>query len=184
MIERVMQGARAAMEVTKVARRSQFELLPPPPGSVLFLGDSITEGGLWNEWFPYVVAINRGIGGDTVIGVADRLDTALGSPAVISLLIGTNDLQLYGQDRDVAEIVKEAEQLVRAVRQHAPKALAREVNAHYLDLWPDLADGAGALRAEFTLDALHLNGFGYRAWTNRLRPLIDDGIAAPDFAQR
>jgi hypothetical protein len=49
-------------------RASQFEALPRVAGRVVFLGDSITEGGCWEEWFPELPACNRGIGGDSVGG--------------------------------------------------------------------------------------------------------------------
>jgi hypothetical protein len=39
-------------------------------GEVVFLGDSITAGGAWHEWFPDVPVVNRGIDGDTSL---DRL---------------------------------------------------------------------------------------------------------------
>jgi len=44
---------------------------------VLFLGDSITEQGMWHEWLPEVPTLNRGIGGDTVHEVQARLDSAV-----------------------------------------------------------------------------------------------------------
>ena len=73
-------------------RASQFDLLPRPQAHVVFLGDSITEHGNWNEWFPATPLVNRGISGDTTAGVLARLDTAIDNPLAVFLLIGTNDL--------------------------------------------------------------------------------------------
>ena len=50
---------------------------------------------------------------------------------------------------------------------HAPPsenfALADEFSTKYRDLWPLLSDGRGALRKEYTLDNLHVNGLGYKS---------------------
>ncbi|WP_285320338.1 GDSL-type esterase/lipase family protein [Pseudarthrobacter sp. lyk4-40-TYG-27] len=175
-------------------RRSQFEELPLPPRRVLFLGDSITEGGQWDEWFPELQTLNRGIGGDDVQGVLTRLDTAIHDPVAISLLIGTNDLG--GAKRKAEDIAASIQELVKEIRKRAPKApflinsvmprrrkyrenitflnlllrnIAARENAVFVDLWPALADDNGALREEFTSDALHLNGLGYAAWAKVLR---------------
>lgn len=66
-------------------------------GSVVFLGDSITQG--WGTEmggnFPGMKVANRGISGDTTRGVLIRLDEdvlAL-NPRAVVLLIGTNDLE-------------------------------------------------------------------------------------------
>lgn len=60
---------------------------------IVFLGNSITEGGDWKTLFPTVNAVNRGISGDVTDGILNRLDEVLSSqPKKIFLLIGTNDL--------------------------------------------------------------------------------------------
>lgn len=180
-------------------RVSQLDRLPPLPGRVVFLGDSITDHGAWAEWFPEHMTLQRGISGDTVSGVRGRLGTALHDPSAISLLIGTNDLGGMGPTRDVDEIGAQAEDLVRAIRTAAPDAallvnsvmprtkrmaptiqglnehyarIAGNAGATYVDLWPELAAPDGSLRDEFTLDHVHLNGAGYDAWVRVLRPLL------------
>lgn len=183
----------------KAMRRAQFEQLPLPEGRVLFLGDSLTEQGLWHEWFPELPTLNRGISGDTVGEVRARLDSAVHAPVAISLLVGTNDLSGIGRSRDVTAIAAEFRELVEELRRRAPEArlvvnsvtprkatfadqvralnheyaaIARDADATWLDLWPVLSDGAGSLRAQFTGDSLHLNGAGYAAWVEVLRPLL------------
>ena len=183
-------------------RASQFERLPRRPGRVVFLGDSITEWGLWEEWFPELAVLNRGIGGDSVGGVQARLGTAIEDPTAVSLLIGTNDLGGMGQSRDVGRIATQARELIVSIRGLAPDAtllvnsvmprtrslaapiqdlnhryaaIATESGAKYVDLWPVLADRDGSMRDELTLDHLHLNGAGYEAWVAVLRPLLAQG---------
>jgi len=42
-------------------------------GDVVFFGDSITAGGQWQEYFPYLTTINLGVVGDTVECLLTRL---------------------------------------------------------------------------------------------------------------
>lgn len=190
---------RRLLAPSKAMRRSQLERLPLPPGCVLFLGDSITELGMWHEWLPELPTLNRGIGGDTVCEVQARLDSAVNQPTVISLLVGTNDLSGIGPSPEVPVIAAQFRHLVAELRRRAPDAhlivnsvmprkatfadpvralnheyaaIARAVDATWLDLWPVLADGADSLRAQYTGDSLHLNGAGYAAWVDALRPLL------------
>lgn len=180
-------------------RVSQLEHLTPPPGRVVFLGDSITDQGAWAEWFPELRTLNRGISGDSVSGVHARLESALHDPTGISLLIGTNDLGGMGRSRRVDAIATQFDDLVGAIRGAAPDAvllinsvmprtkrmapkirdlneryarIADRAGATYVDLWPSLAAPDGSLRDALTSDHLHLNGAGYEAWVGELRPLL------------
>ncbi|MGW5107428.1 GDSL-type esterase/lipase family protein [Nocardia sp. NPDC004123] len=189
-------GRRYMLRTSIAMRASQFAELPAPTGRVVFFGDSITEGGLWDEWFPQVRPVNRGIGGNTVDDLRARLDTAIDAPAAVFLLVGTNDLGLGQTPGQVAENLRG---LVAEIRDRAPHAplfvqsvmprrvkfaerirelnsvaadIAAQADAVYIDLWPALADADGALRQEFTRDGLHLSGAGYAAWIEVLRPRI------------
>ena len=175
----------------------QFAELSPPAGSIVFLGDSITAGGAWHEWFPDLPVINRGIDADTTDGVVGRLDSALHQPSKVFLLIGTNDVafrrplagvqsnqkkivervtatgaQLYIQGVLPRKNVKRYGEPIRRINQHYGE-LATEFGANYLDLAPVFGDGRGELRTEFTLDGLHLNGRAYRAWVNAIREHVE-----------
>jgi lysophospholipase L1-like esterase len=178
-------------------RASQFAVLAPAPGHVVLLGDSITEFGLWQEWFVERPVLNRGIGGETSADLLRRLDSAVHEPAAVFLLIGTNDLTA---GISLREIVGNVRTLLEEIERRAPgtpvvvqsvmprtarfrddvrllndayRALVEAAPEHvqYLDLWPALADEKGLLRSEFTEDGLHLTGEGYAAWVDVLRPL-------------
>lgn len=182
-------------------RRSQYAELPIRPGDIVLLGDSLTEGGCWSEWFAPLPVRNRGISGDTCAGVLARLDPLLDAPSRIAVLIGTNDVTAGVRDESILDGV---DAIVRRIRERSPhtgvvlQGLAprtaalrerlrrlnvgyREVagrhGAIYLDLWPALATGAGTLRPEFTNDGLHLLGPGYRAWADDLRPVLGSPTA-------
>ncbi len=188
---------RPMLGSTQRGRRSQFEALPPVADSVVFLGDSITEQGIWAEWFPELQTLNRGVGGDPIGGVLTRLDSAIHEPRAISLLIGTNDLHGAGKSTAIADIAAQMRELVDEIRRRAPSAplfinsvlprstlfrdrlrslnedyqrIAADAASTYIDVWPALAGPDGAIRPEFTTDGLHLRGAGYRAWTDILRP--------------
>jgi len=201
MVDELLAGAgpvvRRLLAPGQAMRRSQFEQLPLPPDGVVLLGDSITEQGIWDEWFPDHATLNRGIGGDTVGGVMARLDSAINQPAAISLLVGTNDLSGLGPSRDAATVADQMRRLVDELCRRAPDArlllnsvmprrasmadrvstlnreyaaIATDAGATYVDLWPALAGPDRAMRAEFSRDSLHLNGPGYDAWVAVLRP--------------
>ncbi|GGW26584.1 GDSL-type esterase/lipase family protein [Arenibacter certesii] len=93
-------------------RKAQFEAAPDTEDEIIFLGNSITEGGDWNALFPNKNVVNRGISGDVTAGILNRLSEVTSSqPKKIFLLIGTNDLargktESYVVDH-VASIVQE-----------------------------------------------------------------------------
>jgi lysophospholipase L1-like esterase len=191
---------RRALASRQAARRAQFNALLPAPGRVVFLGDSITEWTAWEDWFPNLPTVNRGIGGEAIGDVLQRLPSALVAPRAISLLIGTNDLHGLGKSTDVDEIAQQMQTLVGAIQRIAPSAplfitgvlprstyfrdriialnghyrrITADSGATYVDMWPVLAGDRGAIRSEFTVDGLHLSIAGYAAWVDVLRPHLD-----------
>lgn len=84
-------------------RKLYFAVDPTPVHPVVFLGDSITYGGDWHDLFPQYPVENRGIGGDSTLGLLNRLDQIIAlQPSQIFLMIGTNDL-CYG--RSIPKII-------------------------------------------------------------------------------
>ena len=65
-------------------------------GGTVFVGDSITQDYNVYEFFSDLTVYNRGIGGDTTVGLLKRLDESIYAlePKRIVLLIGTNDFPL------------------------------------------------------------------------------------------
>ncbi len=67
--------------------------MPVSKGKIIFCGNSITDGGEWQELFSDLNIVNRGISGDVSQGVIDRLDEMIAMhPSKFFLLIGVNDL--------------------------------------------------------------------------------------------
>jgi lysophospholipase L1-like esterase len=99
-------------------RVQHFEHLEERPGAIIFLGDSQTEQAEWQELFPETTPIlNRGVSGDFVQGVMDRLPEVLRhKPRKIFLLIGVNDLN-FGND--IAQIESVYRQIVAKIRKES-----------------------------------------------------------------
>lgn len=178
-------------------RADQFATLGPAPGAVVFLGDSITEGGEWAEWFPNVPVSNRGIAGEQCLDLLRRLDSAVDNSVAVFLLAGTNDLGFGATPQVVASRLAA---VLEGVRLRAPGAdiylqtvmprsapYAAEVKSlnrrlrkladqqpavTLVDLWPALSADGVRIQSELSFDSLHLNGPGYRAWTEVLTPHV------------
>jgi lysophospholipase L1-like esterase len=105
LVRRVMVSGEAEQrEATFYAQRaSRFESLPTVRRGIVFLGDSLTDGGEWGEMFGDATITNRGIPGDTTRGVLARLGAVTaGAPAKVFLMIGVNDLEAGAPVDDIA----------------------------------------------------------------------------------
>lgn len=81
-------------------RNELFEALPASKKSIVFIGNSLTQNFEFAEFFQDSNIKNRGISGDKIIGVTNRI-LALKklSPQKIFLEIGINDLT-YGDSKE------------------------------------------------------------------------------------
>lgn len=100
-------------------RRAAHDQEGIPAGSVVFIGDSITEQGWWDMLFKQRNIVNRGIGGDNTFGILDRLPDILEArPSKIFLMAGVNDLT-GGQS--VETIVANIGRMADMVREAVPE---------------------------------------------------------------
>jgi hexosaminidase len=176
---------------------SQFEVLDVQAGDTVFLGDSITEGGSWQELFPATSVRNRGISGDVTAGVIARLEQITrGQPAQLFLMIGTNDLSSGVSEeeivRNIVAIVDEVhaaspqtEIFVQSVlpRGEAYQAGVESLNraletavmerATWINLYPLFLDEAGvSIDDTLSNDELHLHGAAYLRWRDAIVELV------------
>ncbi|MBD5296350.1 MAG: hypothetical protein HDS25_08590 [Bacteroides sp.] len=101
-------------------RVSLFDKLPVGNGDIVFLGNSITDGGEFQELFGMENVLNRGIRSDRINGVRKRLDQVTsGHPKKIFLLIGINDVADTRQTS--ASIAAMYETLVKEIREKTPE---------------------------------------------------------------
>ncbi|WP_314507457.1 GDSL-type esterase/lipase family protein [uncultured Microbacterium sp.] len=179
------------------SRRDQLSALLPPPSSVVLFGDSITEGGEWQELLPALPVVNRGVSGETASQLLSRVASGLNQPSAVVLLIGTNDLSLGLSCSNIANTVRRildeiegacpgTPVLLQSVMPRSSKFASEilDLNARYrrlaetrphvdfVDLWPLLSEGP-SIRPTYSFDSLHLNGAGYRAWVSALGPALE-----------
>jgi N-acetylglucosamine-6-sulfatase len=186
---------------------SEFDS-PDRPESIVFVGDSITAGGQWRDWFPeYEVGVEASPG-DSTERLVDRLPSIIElQPNTLAIMIGATD---FGQNRSVEYVVRGIEYFLAMVRQDVPgsrtlvqsilprghefsddiqdanrhlRQYAQNVHAQYLDLWAAMATDDGELKPEFTTDRLHLTVAGYEAWLGELRPALDRLRDAPPMSR-
>jgi len=200
MIHRITAGGLAGVYEN---RKNLFEHLPLPKGSIVFLGDSITEYGQWEELLNHSKVKNRGIAGDTTWGLLRRLKGITSThPKAIFLMIGINDFLFT----DEQEIVKNYTEIIQQIKTETPNSqlfiqsvlpinstvkktvfenqkivslnraiqqLAQQNGLPYLDIHQQLLDKDGVLKAEFTADGVHINGGAYMIWKKMVSPYIN-----------
>ncbi len=83
-------------------RIEEFKKEPLEFGEIVFIGNSITEGGHdWSSRFGLDHIRNRGIAGDVTDGVLKRLDEIIYfRPKAVFILIGINDLFSFHHKED------------------------------------------------------------------------------------
>lgn len=184
-------------------RTDLFRTLPNPEGEICFLGDSITEGCDWIELIGNCKVTNRGINSDTTWGLMARIDEVTeGKPAMIFLMIGTNDLAWGG--KTVPEVRDKIAELLDTIKEESPETeiylqsvlpvidgraskfenkniellnvelekLAASRRISWVNLAPFFKDKKGQLKKEFTTDGLHLNGRAYYKWYSAIRKYL------------
>ena len=103
-------------------RVSIFNSLPEDQYRVMFLGNSITRRGPWQELLPLVRTTNRGVGGDVLKGMYNRLDDVVAAnPAAIYLMGGINDIT--NPAKSVDEIWKDYDKLLAAIHERLPETV-------------------------------------------------------------
>ncbi len=184
-------------------RQTLFESLPKRTERIVFLGDSLTQGCEWSEFYPGV--LNRGIGGDTSAGLLKRIGSVTElKPRAIFLMIGSNDLYNLGLGPDetlanirtaVAEIRHSSPQTAIYLQSNMPtwsvrlnahsravnqglRAMADGKSVFYIDLYPSFVKGE-VLNPGFTSDGGHLSGPGYILWKELIDPYVQQYLATP-----
>jgi lysophospholipase L1-like esterase len=163
---------------------------------IVFVGDSITAGGDWDELLGRKGIVNAGVSGDKTSDILARLGSVTRSNASsYFVMAGINDLS-WGIDPDI--IAANMEQILARLRAATPDArivlqsvlpvrndvhaaavvadlntryqavAGKDARIQYLDLHPALANEAGSLEERFTDDGLHLSRAGYTAWAQVL----------------
>lgn len=179
-------------------KKSQFEMLSQNNKyKTVMLGDSITDGGLWNELLDNNTIQNRGIAGDTSDGVLDRLNSINPSIKEVFIMIGIND---FFQEKSVDYVFSNYQKIVEILTKKNIKVyiqstlftgdenpnkynqkvellneklnkFAFENKIEFINLNKILAPN-NVLKSEYSYDKLHLNGFAYSLWVNELKKYL------------
>lgn len=99
-------------------RASLFELLPVDTNTIVMLGNSLTHGCEWHELLGMSNVVNRGINGDIVQGIKERIEPVLaGHPAKIFLMSGANDVSHHLTADSIAGAI---EDLIIYIKEKTP----------------------------------------------------------------
>ncbi|MCB0282696.1 MAG: hypothetical protein KDF60_08975 [Calditrichaeota bacterium] len=170
--------------------------------AVVFLGDSITEQFPIKKFFPDFTIINRGISGDHIDGVIERIDSSVFKlqPHKLFLMIGINDI---GEKRSSSYMFMQYEALFAVLNKNLIRCdlyvysllpvgsergtqtieQIKEINIFlkeycethelsFIDLFDLYTDSYGFLDKAYSDDGLHLNENGYKVWVQVLQKYI------------
>ncbi len=187
--------ATANLDPYYLHKKSQFEMLEQNDKyKTVMIGDSITDGGLWNELLNNDLIQNRGIAGDTTDGVLDRLNSVNKNLKQAFIMIGIND---FFQEKSVDYVFSNYLKIIENLQQKGIKVYiqstlfvgeskpakynekvealneklknyAKENDLTFIDLNKILAPNK-TLKNEFSYDDLHLNGKAYKLWTQEIK---------------
>ena len=100
-------------------KKSVFEVLPNNDDEIIFLGNSITAGGIWTELFQDLRIKNRGISGDVTDGILYRLkEVTESNPEKIFIMIGVNDLS---KGKSKAYILSNYQKIIDEILNDSPE---------------------------------------------------------------
>ena len=102
-----------------ISRMDYFSKHPLTTGQIVFLGNSITEAGQWDKYFPEQQPANRGINGDSTQGMLARISEITDAkPNKIFIMAGINDISL---GRNNKEILGNYRKIIRSIKKQSPK---------------------------------------------------------------
>lgn len=100
-------------------RATLFDELPIGKKDIVMLGNSLTDGCEFNELLNNRHIKNRGIVGDIVQGLIDRIDPIIkGQPKKLFIMTGVNDIS---HDVSADSIARAMEKLIVMVKQCSPR---------------------------------------------------------------
>ncbi len=103
-----------------LAKRNVEELVPVTRKNIVMLGNSLTERGFWSEYFPDRRVLNRGIGGDCISGMINRVQPIVdGAPRAVFVMAGVNDLLFSAISYE--KLLQQYERLLNIIAKGSPR---------------------------------------------------------------
>lgn len=95
-------------------RTAEFKENPLKSRQIVFLGNSLIQGGKWADYYPGKAPANRGIIGNNTEGMLTLLDDIIAvQPEKLFFIGGVNDIS---QDKSNKEIIKNIQTLINRVK--------------------------------------------------------------------
>ena len=111
--------AQANQDPYYARRATLFDELPIGKKDIVMLGNSLTDGCEFNELLGNRHIKNRGIVGDIIQGLIDRIDPIIkGQPKKLFIMSGVNDIS---HDVSADSIARAMEKLIVIVKQGSPR---------------------------------------------------------------
>lgn len=164
---------------------------------IAFLGDSLTEGYDVVNYYSDFLVLNRGIAGETTIGLESRIEVSVYDlkPKVVVMLIGANNM---------SEMFTNYERLLQGLKENLPntkvvilsltamggehwgrknelaaynnvkiKKYAEKYGFYFVDLFTPLYDvDRGEVYEGYTIDGGHFTILGYDVVTSLVKPVV------------
>lgn len=180
------------------ARKSIFNVLDIDTASIVFVGNSLTEGFMVTEIFG-TKCKNRGVNGNRISDMLNRIsDITKYKPKKIFIEGGTNDINGGESPENTFEDYKflikkiklESDRTKVYIQSVLPvgqvygnndkiiklnnylKKYCKDCDITFIDLYARFEDD-GHLVESLTYDGIHVNGNGYKVWGEIIMPYID-----------
>ena len=133
---KLMQAVLSSTYFTRVNEFKIYNRFAKPDG-IVFIGDSLTQRYPLSDFYPNMPIYNRGIDGDTTLGVLKRLDVSVFAlkPAVVVLQIGTNDLQVT--ELPLEATVENIQTIIKKIHHRLPHTTILLVSLYPVNETPD-----------------------------------------------
>ena len=165
------------------------------PTIISFFGDSLTNRGDWQTWFPSYIVVNSGIGSNTTKQMRDRINDVLSvKPNKVFILGGIND---FGRGISKAETLSNLESIVEQIQFSLPntqiyvqsilptggavdnneikalnqliKNMCIQKGVVYIELFDSFCNNGSIDSSLYYMDGVHLQDKGYQKWINILK---------------
>ena len=175
---------------------------------IAFLGDSLTDGYNVETYYPQYLVSNRGISGETTIGLESRLQISIYDlkPKVAVMLIGANNMDtMFDNYEEILKGFKEnlpntkiillsltsmsgewgKKNQLAAYNNVKIKMLAEKYSFAYVDLYSALLNlESGEIFSEYTTDGGHLTNLGYEVLTKEITPAVEKQLLLWDLENK
>ena len=148
-------------------------------GEIVFTGSSLCELFPINEMLqnvePRIRVYNRGIGGDVTDGLLERMDESLFDlePKIYVMSYYPVNRELPGADPEAvkAQFGARTNAELKEVNAEVEK-MAEELGCTYINVFGCLLDEKGNLKAEYTIEGMHMYANGYAVVLEKLMPYL------------